>query len=48
MECSEKVEHLVDGIQRIYGMVDGVPSAQSDNSKSEQVRQCMDLQHSLH
>ena len=24
------------------------PCAQSDGSKSEQVRQCMDLQHSLH
>jgi hypothetical protein len=33
--------HLVDGIQRIY---DGGwdPSAQRDDSKSEQVRQCMD------
>jgi hypothetical protein len=40
-------QRLVDGIQRIY---DGGwdPSAQRDDSKSEQVRQCMDLRHCLH
>jgi hypothetical protein len=39
--------YLVDGIQRIY---DGGwdPSGESDNSKSEQAKQCMDLQHCLH
>jgi hypothetical protein len=43
--------HLVrewrGGIQRIY---DGGwdPSGESDNSKSEQVKQCMDLEHCLH
>jgi hypothetical protein len=35
---------MVDGIQRIY---DGGwdPSAQIDNSKPEQVKHCMDLDH---
>jgi hypothetical protein len=38
---------MVDGIQRIYdGRRD--PSAQRDDSKSEQAMQCMDLQHCLH
>jgi hypothetical protein len=38
---------LVDGIQRIYdGRWD--PSKESEENKSEQVRQCMDLQHCLH
>jgi hypothetical protein len=38
---------MVDGIQRIY---DGgyVPRGESDNSKSEQVKHCMDLEHCRH
>jgi hypothetical protein len=38
---------MVDGIQPIYD--DGWdPGAQSDDSKSEQVTQCMNLEHCLH
>jgi hypothetical protein len=46
--------HLVGRIQRIYDGVDGIqriydsgwdPSAQSDDSRSEQVKRCMDLKH---
>jgi hypothetical protein len=38
---------IVDAIQRIYDS-GWDPRAESNGSKSEQVRQCMDLQHCLH
>jgi hypothetical protein len=44
---ARRLSSLVGGIQRIY---DGGwdPSAESDGSKSEQVKQCMDLAHFIH